>query len=138
MQWNGRRKRSLPVPATTGLVPGSAAEDQEQLFQTNFLAGKRKRVPPVPGTTGLVKRKRKQRKKKDNGISVPVSRQRKKKQNDKSVQDSHQRERKENEKSIPVPRHRGKKDNGISVSGSRLFEESNIEPYDYIVSSKRD
>ena len=28
VQWAGRKKRSLPVPGTTGLVPGSAAEAQ--------------------------------------------------------------------------------------------------------------
>ena len=41
VQWNGRRKRSLPVPGTTGLVPGSAAEAQwyaQQLAQLALVA----------------------------------------------------------------------------------------------------
>merc|ERR1711915_1019241 len=57
VQWNGRRKRSLPVPDTTGLVPGSAAEAQwyqQQLAQIALTAGRKKRSLPVPGTTGLV------------------------------------------------------------------------------------
>merc|ERR1719370_1718040 len=57
VQWNGRRKRSLPVPGTTGLVPGSAAEAQwyqQQLAQIALIAGRKKRALPVPGTTGLV------------------------------------------------------------------------------------
>merc|ERR1712198_708320 len=42
VQWSGRRKRSLPVPGTTGLVPGSAAEaqwSQQQLAQIALTAG---------------------------------------------------------------------------------------------------
>merc|ERR1711915_824643 len=57
VQWSGRRKRSLPVPGTTGLVPGSAAEAQwyqQQLAQIALTAGRKKRSLPVPGTTGLV------------------------------------------------------------------------------------
>merc|ERR1712235_129154 len=57
VQWSGRRKRSLPVPGTTGLVPGSAAEAQwyqQQLAQIALIAGRKKRSLPVPGTTGLV------------------------------------------------------------------------------------
>merc|ERR1712131_238802 len=58
VQWSGRRKRSLPVPGTTGLVPGSAAEAQwyqQQLAQIALTAGRRKkRALSVPGTTGLV------------------------------------------------------------------------------------
>merc|ERR1711942_577679 len=57
VQWNGRRKRSLPVPGTTGLVPGSAAEAQwyqQQLTQIALIGGRKKRALPVPGTTGLV------------------------------------------------------------------------------------
>merc|ERR1712013_642147 len=57
VQWNGRRKRSLPVPGTTGLVPGSAAEAQwyqQQLTQLALIGGRKKRALPVPGTTGLV------------------------------------------------------------------------------------
>merc|ERR1712102_206796 len=57
VQWNGRKKRSLPVPGTTGLVPGSAAEAQwyqQQLAQIALTAGRKKRSLPVPGTTGLV------------------------------------------------------------------------------------
>ena len=57
VQWPGRRKRSLPVPGTTGLVPGSAAEAQwyqQQLAQIALINGRRKRSLPVPGTTGLV------------------------------------------------------------------------------------
>merc|ERR550519_408930 len=58
VQWNGRKKRSLPVPGTTGLVPGSAAEAQwyqQQLTQRALIAqGRKKRALPVPGTTGLV------------------------------------------------------------------------------------
>merc|ERR1719392_66794 len=56
-QWNGRKKRSLPVPGTTGLVPGSAAEAQwyqQQLAQIALTVGRKKRALPVPGTTGLV------------------------------------------------------------------------------------
>merc|ERR1719221_819361 len=50
---------SLPVPGTTGLVPGSAAEAQwyQQNLQQLALnaAGRRKRSLPVPGTIpGLV------------------------------------------------------------------------------------
>merc|ERR1711942_276347 len=57
VQWNGRRKRSLPVPGTTGLVPGSAAEAQwyqQNLAQIALNLGRKKRALPVPGTTGLV------------------------------------------------------------------------------------
>merc|ERR1712113_1045801 len=55
VQWNGRRKRSLPVPGTTpGLVPGSAAEAQWYQAQLAAIAGRKKRSLPVPGTTGLV------------------------------------------------------------------------------------
>merc|ERR1711868_110547 len=58
VQWNGRKKRSLPVPGTTGLVPGSAAEAQwyqQQLAQIALTAGRKKRSLPVPGTIpGLV------------------------------------------------------------------------------------
>merc|ERR1712013_310319 len=57
VQWSGRRKRSLPVPGTTGLVPGSAAEAQwyqQKLTQLALIAGRKKRALPVPGTTGLV------------------------------------------------------------------------------------
>merc|ERR1719282_2026442 len=57
VQWSGRRKRSLPVPGTTGLVPGSAAEAQwyqQQLSQLALIGGRKKRSLPVPGTTGLV------------------------------------------------------------------------------------
>merc|ERR1712002_885727 len=57
VQWNGRRKRSLPVPGTTGLVPGSAAEAQwyqQNLAQIALINGRKKRSLPVPGTTGLV------------------------------------------------------------------------------------
>merc|ERR1712243_43753 len=57
VQWSGRRKRSLPAPGTTGLVPGSAAEAQwyqQQLAQIALLNGRKKRSLPVPGTTGLV------------------------------------------------------------------------------------
>merc|ERR1711953_1462111 len=51
---------ALPVPGTTGLVPGSAAEaqwyqqQQAQLAQIALLNGRKKRSLPVPGTTGLV------------------------------------------------------------------------------------
>ena len=49
---------SLPVPGTTGLVPGSAAEAQWYQAQlahiATIAAGRRKRSLPVPGTTGLV------------------------------------------------------------------------------------
>merc|ERR1712235_94030 len=38
VQWSGRRKRSLPVPGTTGLVPGSAAEAQWYQQQLAALA----------------------------------------------------------------------------------------------------
>merc|ERR1712198_774816 len=51
VQWSGRRKRSLPVPGTTGLVPGSAAEAQwyqQQLAQIALTAGREKRSLPVP------------------------------------------------------------------------------------------
>ena len=48
----------LPVPGTTGLVPGSAAEAQwyqQQLAQIALLNGRKKRSLPVPGTIpGLV------------------------------------------------------------------------------------
>merc|ERR1719422_2892490 len=57
VQWSGRRKRSLPVPGTTGLVPGSAAEAQwyqQNLAQIALNLGRKKRALPVPGTTGLV------------------------------------------------------------------------------------
>merc|ERR1712243_249073 len=58
VQWSGRRKRSLPVPGTTGLVPGSAAEAQwyqQQLTQLALIGGRKKRALPVPGTIpGLV------------------------------------------------------------------------------------
>merc|ERR1711963_850749 len=58
VQWNGRRKRSLPVPGTTGLVPGSAAEAQwyrQNLAQIALNNGRKKRSLPVPGTIpGLV------------------------------------------------------------------------------------
>merc|ERR1712227_625584 len=59
VQWNnGRKKRSLPVPGTTGLVPGSAAEAQwyqQNLAQIALTAGRKKRSLPVPGTIpGLV------------------------------------------------------------------------------------
>merc|ERR1712018_527429 len=58
VQWNGRKKRSLPVPGTTGLVPGSAAEAQwyqQQLAQIALINGRKKRSLPVPGTIpGLV------------------------------------------------------------------------------------
>merc|ERR1712013_671330 len=57
VQWSGRRKRSLPVPGTIGLVPGSAAEAQwyqQQLTQLGLIGGRKKRALPVPGTTGLV------------------------------------------------------------------------------------
>merc|ERR1719326_242184 len=57
VQWPGRRKRSLPVPGTTGLVPGSATEAQwyqQQLAQIALINGRKKRSLPVPGTTGLV------------------------------------------------------------------------------------
>merc|ERR1712168_1502167 len=58
VQWNGRRKRSLPVPGTTGLVPGSAAEAQwyqQNLAQIALNNGGKKRSLPVPGTIpGLV------------------------------------------------------------------------------------
>merc|ERR1712198_750814 len=57
VQWNGRRKRSPPVPGTTGLVPGSAAEAQwyqQNLAQIALNNGRKKRSLPVPGTTGLV------------------------------------------------------------------------------------
>merc|ERR1719270_1187949 len=64
VQWNGRKKRSLPVPGTTGLVPGSAAEAQwyqQQLAQIALLSGRKKRSAqvsinlPVSGTIpGLV------------------------------------------------------------------------------------
>ena len=58
VQWAGRRKRSLPVPGTTGLVPGSAAEAQwyqQQLAQIALVGGRKKRALPVPGTIlGLV------------------------------------------------------------------------------------
>merc|ERR1712002_1423075 len=57
VQWSGRRKRSLPVPGTTGLVPGSVAEAQwyqQQLAQIALIGGRKKRALPVPGTTGLV------------------------------------------------------------------------------------
>merc|ERR1712055_419915 len=58
VQWSGRRKRSLPVPGTTGLVPGSAAEAQwyqQQLAQIALVGGRKKRSLPVPGTIpGLV------------------------------------------------------------------------------------
>merc|ERR1712083_873542 len=58
VQWSGRRKRTLPVPGTTGLVPGSAAEAQwyqQQLAQIALLNGRKKRSLPVPGTIpGLV------------------------------------------------------------------------------------
>merc|ERR1712243_161522 len=60
----GRKKRSLPVPGTTGLVPGFAAEAQwyqQQLAQIALLAGRKKRSAqiginlPVSGTIpGLV------------------------------------------------------------------------------------
>ena len=54
----GRKKRELPVPGTTGLVPGSAAEAQwyqQQLAQIALIAGRKKRELPVPGTIpGLV------------------------------------------------------------------------------------
>merc|ERR1719392_225121 len=57
-QWNGRKKRSLPVPGTTGLVPGSVAEAQwyqQQLAHIALLNGRKKRSLPVPGTIpGLV------------------------------------------------------------------------------------
>merc|ERR1712168_229759 len=53
-----RQKRALPVPGTTGLVPGSAAEAQwyqQQLAQIALIAGRKKRSLPVPGTIpGLV------------------------------------------------------------------------------------
>ena len=53
-----RRKRSLPVPGTTGLVPGSAAEAQWYQQQLAALAPRANVAPasplPVPGTTGLV------------------------------------------------------------------------------------
>ena len=42
VQWNGIQKRSLPVPGTTGLVPGSAAEAQwyqQQLAQIALVQG---------------------------------------------------------------------------------------------------
>merc|ERR1712227_943152 len=49
---------SLPVPGTTGLVPGSAAEAQwyqQQLAQIALSNGRKKRSLPVPGTIpGLV------------------------------------------------------------------------------------
>merc|ERR1712227_596271 len=49
---------SLPVPGTTGLVPGSAAEAQwyqQQLAQIALINGRKKRSLPVPGTIpGLV------------------------------------------------------------------------------------
>merc|ERR1711936_483484 len=58
VQWPGRRRRSLPVPGTTGLVPGSAAEAQwyqQQLAHIAMLNGRSKRSLPVPGTIpGLV------------------------------------------------------------------------------------
>merc|ERR1712112_520090 len=57
VQWSGRKKRALPVPGTTGLVPGSAAEAkwyQQNLAQIALIAGRKKRALPVPGTTGLV------------------------------------------------------------------------------------
>ena len=58
VQWNGIQKRSLPVPGTTGLVPGSAAEAQwyqQQLAQIALINGRKKRSLPVPGTIpGLV------------------------------------------------------------------------------------
>merc|ERR1712126_315008 len=58
VQWNGRKKRSLPVPGTTGLVPGSAAEAQwyqQNLAQIALNNGRKKRSLPVPGTIpGLV------------------------------------------------------------------------------------
>merc|ERR1712079_517736 len=57
VQWNGIQKRSLPVPGTTGLVTGSAAEAQwyqQQLAQIALINGRKKRSLPVPGTTGLV------------------------------------------------------------------------------------
>merc|ERR1712198_148549 len=41
VQWSGRRKRSLPVPGTTGLVSGSAAEAQwyqQQLAQIALIS----------------------------------------------------------------------------------------------------
>ena len=48
----------LPVPGTTGLVPGSQAEAQwyqQQLAHIALTAGRRKRDLPVPGTIpGLV------------------------------------------------------------------------------------
>merc|ERR1711862_726377 len=53
----GRKKRALPVPGTTGLVSGSAAEAQwyqQQLAQIALNLGRKKRALPVPGTTGLV------------------------------------------------------------------------------------
>merc|ERR1711953_587872 len=57
VQWPGRRKRSLSVPGTTGLVPGSAAEAQwyqQQLAHIALMNGRKRRSLPVPGTTGLV------------------------------------------------------------------------------------
>merc|ERR1712058_149973 len=53
VQWNGRRKRSLPVPGTTGLVPGSAAEAQwytQNLAQIALNNGRKKRSLLVPGS----------------------------------------------------------------------------------------
>ena len=48
----------LPVPGTTGLVPGSAAEAQwyqQQLAHIAMLNGRNKRSLPVPGTIpGLI------------------------------------------------------------------------------------
>ena len=48
----------LPVPGTTGLVPGSQAEAQwyqQQLAHIALTAGRKKRDLPVPGTIpGLV------------------------------------------------------------------------------------
>ena len=44
----------LPVPGTTGLVPGPAAEAQwyqQQLSQMALTVGRQKRSPTVPGTT---------------------------------------------------------------------------------------
>merc|ERR1712142_1041717 len=52
-QLNGRKKRSLPVPGTTGLVPGSVAEAQwyqQQLAHIALVNGRKKRSLPVPGT----------------------------------------------------------------------------------------
>merc|ERR1711936_1073633 len=61
VQWSGRgggRAFNIPVPGTTGLVPGSAAEAQwyqQQLAQIAQIVGRKKRALPVPGTIpGLV------------------------------------------------------------------------------------